>query len=260
MIIDGRQIAAEILARTKKRAEKLTRRPKVVAYVPSDTPATRSYLRIKQRYATEAGCDFKIVADIAEFAHADACIIQLPLPPGISDDILNSIPLEKDADVLSKIARERFERGDADALLPPVAAAVREILLQNNISIREKKVVVIGKGWLVGGPVAIWLKNQGADVVVAIKDSGDLGSILSGADIIVSGAGSPHLITPEMIKDGVVIIDAGTSESNGALQGDADPACAAKCSLFTPVPGGVGPIAVACLFANAVILAERQQG
>ncbi len=259
MIVDGKAIAKEILARTKLRAEKLSHRPNVLAYVaPDETLATRSYLKIKAKSAEEAGCDFKETSSMKFPSDADAVIVQLPLPPEMNtEEVLNAIPIEQDADVLSKIARERFERGDADALLPPVVAAVHEILLQNNISVRQKKAVVIGRGWLVGGPVAIWLKNHGADVIVATKDSGDLGSILADADIIVSGVGSPHLITPKMIKEGVVLIDAGMSESNGALQGDADPACAPKCSLFTPVPGGVGPIAVACLFANAVMLAER---
>ena len=80
---------------------------------------------------------------------------------------------------------------------------------------------------------------------------------LAQADIIVAGAGVPHFIKPEMLKEGVVLIDAGTSESGGTIVGDADPSCANKCSLFTPVPGGVGPLAVAKLFENAVTLAER---
>jgi methylenetetrahydrofolate dehydrogenase (NADP+)/methenyltetrahydrofolate cyclohydrolase len=87
--------------------------------------------------------------------------------------------------------------------------------------------------------------------------SDDLSALLGAADIIVSGAGSPHLITPDLLKEGVVLIDAGTSESGGVIAGDADPSCASKCSLFTPVPGGVGPLAVACLFENAVTLVER---
>ena len=117
--------------------------------------------------------------------------------------------------------------------------------------------MVVGKGFLVGAPVAAWLTGQGADVSVLTSKSGDLAATLGNADIIISGAGSPHLIKPEMLKQGVVLIDAGTSESDGILAGDADPACADTCSLFTPVPGGVGPLAVACLFENAVTLAEH---
>ena len=85
----------------------------------------------------------------------------------------------------------------------------------------------------------------------------DAHALLQSADIIVSGAGSPDLINPEDIKEGVVLIDAGTSEQGGQVVGDASPACAQKASVFTPVPGGMGPVAVACLFRNAVTLLER---
>ncbi len=260
MIIDGRKIATEILARAKARTQILPRRPRVVAYAPSDTPATSSYLKIKQRYGAEAGCDFEIVENVAAFANADAAIIQLPLPAGISNDILNSIPLEKDADVLSSASRALFEKNIEGALLPPVVAAIKEIFDAHKIEVKGKNVVVIGRGFLVGAPVATWLQNQGAEVGVVDSHTEDLASALRAADIIVSGAGVPHLIKPNMLKKGVILIDAGTSESEGAIVGDAGPSCAAKCSLFTPVPGGIGPVAVAYLFANAVTLAERQQG
>jgi methylenetetrahydrofolate dehydrogenase (NADP+)/methenyltetrahydrofolate cyclohydrolase len=102
----------------------------------------------------------------------------------------------------------------------------------------------------------MWLRQQGAHVTV-LTSADEVSAALGAADIIVSGAGSPHLIKPEHVKPGAVLIDAGTSESGGTLAGDADPACANVTSVFTPVPGGVGPIAVAKLFENAVILAER---
>ncbi len=189
----------------------------------------------------------------------DAILVQLPLPSNIDmKAVCDSIPIEKDADVLSTAAREKFEKGDADALLPPVAGAIREIFAFGKVEVTGKKAVVIGDGWLVGKPAATWLAQQGAEVEVVNSKTVDLAAALRAADIIVSGAGDAHIIKPEMLKDGVVLIDAGTSESSGVLAGDADPACAAKCPVFTPVPGGVGPIAVACLFDNAVTLAERK--
>ena len=275
MIIDGRALAREVLARTKMRAGKLARRPLIVALTGSDTPATRSYLAIKTKKAEEAGCVLEIkrfdlskginnftlsrqVVDSAEDAHA--IIVQLPLPAGVDvKKVCDAIPLSKDADVLSVTARAKFERSDTDALLPPVVGAVREIFVHSGIDVKGKKAVVIGDGWLVGNPCAKWLKQQGTEVSVLTSKSENLAVALRAADIIVSGAGSPHLIRPEMLKQGVVLIDAGTSESGGTIVGDADPACAAKCSFFTPVPGGIGPLAVACLFENAVTLAERRR-
>lgn len=258
MILDGRLLAKELLAHTQVRVERLVRRPKVVAYVAEEMPATHSYLKIKERSAAEAGCDFEISTTPDFFVHADAAIVQLPTSPE-GEMLLQEIPIGKDADVLSRAAREKFESGDTSALLPPVVGAVKKILEFGQVEIAGKKAVVIGKGFLVGVPVAVWLKQQGAEVeVVTIESTPEsLTAALRAADIIVSGAGSPHLIKPSMIKNGVVLIDAGTSESSGKIVGDADPACADKCSLFTPVPGGVGPLAVACLFENAITLAER---
>jgi methylenetetrahydrofolate dehydrogenase (NADP+)/methenyltetrahydrofolate cyclohydrolase len=259
MIINGRTLAKELLARVKERTEKLGRRPNLLVYVaPNETPATRSYLKIKARSAEAAGCDFEETVSLNFSSRADAVIVQLPLSPELNTaDVLNSIPLSQDADVLSSESREKFERGDADALLPPVVSAIRNILACGNVEIQGKRAVVIGAGFLVGAPVATWLTQQGAHVEVVTLESGDLLAALQGADIIVSGAGSPRLIQPNMIKSGVVLVDAGTSESNGEVAGDADPACAPICSLFTPVPGGVGPLAVAALFENIVTLAER---
>lgn len=271
MIIDGKAIAAEILARAKERAGHLPHAPRVVAIVANETLATRSYLTIKGKRATDAGCElvlkqFPESISTGELhlavtnADADSVIVQLPLPAGIDTDrVCNAIPVEKDADVLSYAARELFEEGAECALLPPVVAAVAEILGRARFHIPRKKAVVIGRGRLVGAPVASWLKAQGAEVTV-ITEAGmpAAAPAIAEADLIVSGAGRPHLIKPDMIKEGVVLIDAGTSESAGVLAGDADPACAPKCSAFTPVPGGVGPIAVAMLFQNAVLLAERK--
>ena len=287
MIVDGRALAGEVLSRTKTRAFALGRELHVAVVVTSETPATKSYLAIKEKRAMDAGCVLDIVrfpkntgtAVLGAIVHAldaDAVLAQLPLASGIdTKEVCDAILLTKDADVLSAVAREKFGRGDADALLPPVVAAVREILIRNGVKAEGKKAVVIGDGWLVGKPCATWLAQQGADVSVLTSKSNDLSASLQGADIIVSGAGVPHLIKPDMLKEaktaggsspdgssdepfrGVVLIDAGTSESDGTIAGDADPRCAEKCSVFTPVPGGVGPVAVAMLFENAVTLLER---
>ena len=233
----------------------------MVALVASDTPATRSYLAIKTKKAEEAGCIFETRPLEANCDDADAIIVQLPVPAGVNQkEICDTVPISKDADVLSSVSRAQFEMMDLrnPSLLPPVVGAVREIFIQNKINLKGKRTVVIGNGWLVGNPCAIWLKQQSAEVSVLTSKSGNLPAALGKADIIISGAGSPHLIKPDMLKEGVVLIDAGTSESNGTIAGDADPSCADKCSIFTPVPGGIGPISVACLFENVVTLAEQK--
>lgn len=187
------------------------------------------------------------VRAIGEDSRVSGLIVQLPLPLEINADVvLDSIPPEKDVDALSSSSR----------VLAPVAGALAEIFSRYGIDPHGKRAVVVGQGRLVGKPVADWLLKNGALVeVVSLETREQMRSLIKRADIIVSGAGVPRLITPELIKNGVVLIDAGTSESGGKLVGDIDPACAEKAALYTPVPGGVGPITVAKLFENLVVLA-----
>ena len=255
MIVDGRMLAEAVLARTSARGAA----PVVVGYVSEDpSTTTKSYLRIKERSAERAGCTFIERSTHKPLNEGEMGIVQFPTTLS-QEEIDALLPITKDPDVLSRAAREKFTTGDPEALLPPVVGAVREILKAHHVEIKGKRAVVVGAGFLVGAPAATWLAQQGAEVTVVTLETNqeDVVAALGAADIIVSGAGSPHFITPDMIKDGVVLIDAGTSESSGKVVGDADPACAEKCTLFTPVPGGVGPIAVALLFENATILKER---
>lgn len=270
MIIDGRAIAQNILAETKEALSTLGRTPLVRVIVLQPTAVTESYLRIKEAKAREAGMTFEIMrlpddADEAVARNAaadpapDAIIVQLPLPSHFNErTVLDAIPVEKDADVLSLAAYAKFQAGAPGAIMPPVAAAVAEILARAHVHPKDMRAVVVGYGRLVGQPVKTWLESCGASVHVCTRSSGDLAEPLKGADIIVSGAGSPHLIQPHMIKEGAVLIDAGTSESGGAIVGDFDLACAAVASVFTPVPGGVGPVSVACLFKNVAALLNRE--
>jgi methylenetetrahydrofolate dehydrogenase (NADP+)/methenyltetrahydrofolate cyclohydrolase len=270
MIIDGREISRNILSSVQEKSKPLGRELVIRAVVVAATPATESYLRTKIARGKDAGMHMEIVrlADDATAEEvieavraegADGVIVQLPLPQTISESlVLDEIPLEKDIDVLSKVAYEKFAYSEEGMILPPIVAAVKEVLQTAGVSVAGKRVAVVGAGKLVGQPVATWLEAQGANVQVITKESGSLDQ-LAQADIIVSGAGSPHIITPDLIKDGVVLIDAGTSESNGAMTGDVHPDCASKASVFTPVPGGIGPIVVACLFRNAAELALRAE-
>jgi methylenetetrahydrofolate dehydrogenase (NADP+)/methenyltetrahydrofolate cyclohydrolase len=253
MIIAGKAIAEDIYGSLK-----LPRPVTLGILVGAENPVTDSFVRIKEKAAQRLGVTLvrhelarEAITDAAVAGAAllagscDGIIVQLPLPQGINvETVLAAIPPQKDVDGISPHPKVR----------PPVAEAVNEILARTAIDPHGKRAVVIGSGRLVGAPVAVLLANLGADVhVVTLGDS--LEPLLD-ADIIVSGAGKPGLITPQYIKDGVVLIDAGTSESEGRVAGDADPACAEKASVFTPVPGGVGPIAVAMIFRNLIELSK----
>jgi methylenetetrahydrofolate dehydrogenase (NADP+)/methenyltetrahydrofolate cyclohydrolase len=267
MIVNGTEIGRDILATTKRDSALVRRSLIVEAIVVAPTPATESYLRIKAVRAADAGMELSItrlpdeatteeVATAVRASTAAALIVQLPLPPGIDTSaVLNAIPRAQDADVLSDGAYQDFVDSVPEALLPPVVGAVAEIFRRAGVALAGKRVVVIGNGKLVGRPMVAWFKQQGiAPAVVDQGSAASLAMLIKNADVIVSGVGQAGLITADMLKPGVVLIDAGTSESGGAIVGDATPSCSAIASVFTPVPGGVGPIAVACLFRNALTL------
>ncbi len=253
MIVDGRAIAKKIVAELKTSGLLCG---KVLAVVAGSDPVTAQYLRIKSRVASELGVIFKQVSSVEQAGVCDGIIVQLPLPAGVDTDaVLNGVELKKDVDVLSRAAYEQFLAGTFPA--PPVARAVEAILNFHQILIKDAHAVVVGQGRLVGRPVADLLRMRGARVTVVDKGD-DVASVTMGADIVVLGAGVPELLRPEMIQEGVVIIDAGTSESNGKIVGDASAACTAKARLITPVPGGVGPVAVAELFVNLFDMVNKR--
>lgn len=266
MIVDGRAIASTILAEVK--ASLGNYEPVVRAVVVKPSPATQSYLRIKTSRAQEAGMHLEVVrlADdateediIAAIAipGADSVIVQLPIPEHLDwKRVLNTIPIEHDADVLSEAAYARFMDGVPGALVPPVAAGILEILKRSGVEVAGKKTAVVGRGKLVGLPTGTMLSRMGAEVSFIVKETTEEErlALLRSADMVISGAGAAHIIRPEMVKEGVILVDAGTSGTGGAVTGDMHPDCAEKASLFTPVPGGVGPVAVSCLFKNTASL------
>ncbi len=267
--IQGRKIATRILADIREAVETLARPPRLRVIAVGTNAVTASYVRMKERRAADVGILFtqenlpesisprEFIARIRTGAE-DALVVQLPLPPSQdTETFLAAIPEEKDADVLSPAAFARFARGEKNALIPPVAFAVQQILADAHIDPAGTRAVVVGDGRLVGKPVAAWLIQKGADVRVITRERGSLSADLPQARIIVSGTGSPHLIKPWHIAAGAVLIDAGTAESDGVIVGDIDPACEGKASVFTPVPGGVGPLTIAGLLANVVSLAAR---
>lgn len=237
MIIDGRAIAEDIVSGL---GDSLRGRTLGMA-VSSGDPATESFVRIKERVAERLGVLVKRGELNDLIRTCDGVLVQLPHPD--AGVLLPQLPPDKDVDAL----------GLHPEVLAPVAGAVREILERSAVGVRGKKAVVVGEGRLVGKPVSRMLRGMGAEISVVTLEQGSL-SQLKEADIVVSGAGAPHMLKPEMLKRGVALIDAGTSESGGKVVGDADPACAEVASLFTPVPGGVGPVAVAMLFKNLLEL------
>jgi 5,10-methylene-tetrahydrofolate dehydrogenase/methenyl tetrahydrofolate cyclohydrolase len=256
MLIDGKAIAKKIEGELK---EKLAGMPqkKVCFIVFGDNPASKSFVSMKSNVAMRLNIavDILEVPEPVSTSHAieviadavresyDGIVVQLPLPEGVDvARVLDTIPTTMDIDALREDAPQ----------VAPVARAVETILSHEQIALQDKKIVVVGNGMLVGKPVVTYLRRLGFQPTVLEKetDQGTWRETLAQADIVITGAGVPCLIKPDMVKEGVVLIDAGTSESAGKLVGDVDPACAAKASYMTPVPGGVGPVTVISLFQN----------
>lgn len=261
MLIDGRAIAEELFAELKNEVAKLPKQPTLQVFSCEPTFETQKYLALKERKAAEVGIDLSvelfdgdaslqhILFSIREAQKThDAIVVQLPFPKRFSfEDLATAIAPSHDADVMM------YDGTDND-VLPPVVGAIAEMARRHSIPFKGQKVVVVGSGRLVGAPAALYLKNAGAQVSVVTEVTEARESLIKEADILVLGAGVPGLITPDMVKDDVVVFDAGTSEMNGALAGDAHPAVAEKASYFTPVPGGIGPITIAILLRNVVRL------
>lgn len=262
MLVDGKHVAGELLASLGELAGK---RACFLSF--GGDVETRSYMAMKQRVAERLGIAVRILEPQVEGTQeavgfvrqaaqeCDGLVVQLPISAGIDTDaVLDAIPAHVDIDMLSRDSKDNYATGRT-LRVPPVARAILEILNHYGISLDGKQVVILGKGRLVGEPAQMMMEKEGMPFEIFDKDSSEseITSALRQADVIVSGIGVPKFIKPDAVKDGVVIIDAGTSEEAGRLSGDADPTCALKARLITPVPGGVGPVAVAALFANLVI-------
>jgi len=260
MIFDGNKHAGFLAEKIKQTIASLHGKVQVVVIAVGATAVTKSYIEKKQHYAQSVGIVLRIdtfseaVSQVELLAHIQALnsdkgvsgiVVQLPLPAHIQTEaVLRMVNPHKDIDGL----------GAQPLVLPPVVGAIEYILDAQGYNVLGKQATVIGKGRLVGVPAALWLKARGAHVKIVTKETGDLSESLVLSDIIVSGAGVPDLIRKEMLTKGVVLLDAGASEEGGRVRGDASPDCASVTSLFTPVPGGIGPITVAYLFYNALHL------
>lgn len=261
MNIDGVQLAETIRGELKHEIEAFER-PLRLGFVRSGTDmVAKKFVAIKMRTAEALGVEvFEIplsehptteeaLSAVRTVAlESDGLIVQMPLPIEVDVGVvIATIPTDKDVDAMH----------GGGAVYAPVVAAMKEILERNNIPLEHKKVVVVGSGRLVGAPAALWCKEAGAEVSVCTRESGALIEHTKDADIIILGAGKAGILTPDMIKEDVVILDAGTSEDGGSVLGDADPSCAQKAALFTPVPRGIGPIAVTMIFKNLLTLAKQ---
>ena len=268
-LVDGKKIADEILQELRIKIQESGLSLKLAVVLVGGNPASLSYIKMKQKRAEEIGIQVEIFRYRIEMTQAEliaeikqinsepsvsGILVQLPLPEHLNrDEVLNAVDPQKDVDCLTETNKQRLNTALA-VPLPPAAAAVLKILEYYQIDLRDKQVLVIGEGDLIGKPLAGLLKNQGIKFVVANRQTPDLPKIAIGADVIVTGTGKANLLTGDMVKQGATVIDAGTTGAeDGAVVGDVDTeSVARKAGVLAAVPGGVGPVTVSMLFANVL--------
>jgi len=286
-ILDGKKLSERILANLKKEIKNHRLKLRLAVISVGENQISQIFINQKEMACEKIGIDFKLfkfptkiknselkkeISGIVKNPANSGVIIQLPLPKKfLPEEILNLISEEKDIDVLSENSLGKFYQalpsfssknlGGQGTLkiLPPTVQGILYIFKNYKIDLKGKNVVIVGAGRLVGFPLAIQLLKEKATVSVLNEFTKDAPSFLKKADILISGVGKPNLIKGNMIKRGIIVIDAGTSVKNGRLVGDVDfKSVSQKASYITPVPGGVGPLTVACLFENLIMLNKNK--
>lgn len=273
-ILDGKKLALEILEDLKS---KLNLKLRLAVVLVGENPVSKIYIHQKQKACEFVGIDFKLfkfptlhrtegsgtglkkeIEKIVENPANSGVIVQLPLPKNLNTaEILNIIPAEKDIDVLSEKSLGKFYTGNS-LILPPVVSGISHLLAAYNLEVEGKNVVIVGAGKLVGKPLSLWLLQKKVTLTILrniFPIPRDISFFTKNADILISAVGKANLIKAAMVKKGAVVIDTGTTLEKGKLVGDVDfKSVSQKASYITPVPGGVGPMTVACLIENLMKL------
>ena len=270
IILNGKRISEKIFRNLKKEIKRKRLQLKLAVISVGDNPVSEIFIKEKEKTCQRIGISFELfefssnisetelkgkIKGIVNNPENSGIVIQLPLSENFNtQEILNLIPPGKDVDVLSEESTEKFREGSLK-ILPPVVEGIKKLLEEYKISVKNKKIVLVGAGKLVGKPLSVWLSRENADFSVVDKKTEDISSFTKKADIIISGVGKSKLITGEMVKEGAVLIDAGTSCEGCKAVGDIDfESVSKKAGYITPVPGGVGPLTVVCLLENLMKL------
>lgn len=286
ILLDGKKVAAEKRAELRETIAQLQaagqRVPKLAIVIVGHNPASETYVANKIKACGEVGIEAEkiafeaditeqqLLAEVSRLNHdatIDGFIVQLPLPEHISETtIMSAIDRRKDVDGLTPENVGRTVQG-LPSIISATPRGIRELLAYYQIPTEGRHVVVIGRSNIVGKPIAMLLMQRpylslpsmsaaslgDATVTICHSKTRDLKSICLTADIIIVAAGCPKLLTADMVKEGVTIIDVGINRVDGKLVGDVDfEHVAPKAAYITPVPGGVGPMTIVSLLQNTL--------
>ena len=267
-IIDGKKVALKIKAKLKEKIEKKNITPCLTVIQIGDNPASEVYIKNKRLACESVGIKFNLIKfndtisedlvinEIKRLNNdisVNGIIVQLPLPIGFNEGkIINEINPIKDVDGLTyeNVGNLVLEQKCLTSCTP---MAVMSLLKEYDVDLKSKNVCIVGRSNLVGKPLIQLLLQKNATVTICHSKSLDIKTYTKLADVLIVAVGHPNLITKDMVKDNAVVIDVGINKEQNLLCGDVDfNEVSKKASLITPVPGGVGPVTVACLLKNVV--------
>ena len=278
-LIDGKKVAASIREEVKAEVSELRAKgiaPRLAVILAGDDPASVVYARSKEKACNNVGIDFELFALPASSPEAEVLalveklnkddnvhgiMIELPLPKGMNKNrVLESVLPKKDVDGVHPINRG-YILSNSEGLFPATPQSCIEIMLRSGIEIKGKNVVLVGRGETVGKPLIFMLLNQNATVTICHTKTKDLAYHTRQADIIVAAVGRAKMITADMVKPGVIVVDAGINEvEGGGICGDVDFENVEKVAgAISPVPGGVGSLTTVLIQKN-VLKAIKLQG
>jgi methylenetetrahydrofolate dehydrogenase (NADP+)/methenyltetrahydrofolate cyclohydrolase len=276
MIIDGKKIAQEVRNEVKEEVEELKKKgitPGLAVVLVGENPASLVYIRQKEKACEEVGIvsykytlpedttEEKLLSVVDELNNEErihGILVQLPLPEHLDEKrVIEEISPEKDVDGFHPLNMGRLFVGEP-SFVPCTPRGVIELIERSGFEIKGKKAVIVGRSNIVGKPVAVLLLMRHATITVCHTRTTDLAAETREADILVVAAGRPKMITGDMVKEGVIVIDVGINRVDGKLVGDVDfGSVSPKAGAITPVPGGVGPMTVAMLMKNTLEAAKK---
>lgn len=275
-IIDGKAVSAKVKEQVRKEAETLREKGieiGLAVVIVGDNPASRVYVNNKKKACAEVGFNsyeyalpeetteaelLELVEKLNNDDKVNGILVQLPLPKQINENaIINAIRPEKDVDAFHPENVGHIMIGDF-SFLPCTPAGVMELIAETGVDVCGKNCVVIGRSNIVGKPMAMLLLHKNGTVTICHSRTKNLAEVCSNADILVAAVGKAGFVTPDMVKEGAVVIDVGMNRNTeGKLCGDVDyAACFDKAGYITPVPGGVGPMTIAMLMRNTLTAAK----
>jgi methylenetetrahydrofolate dehydrogenase (NADP+) / methenyltetrahydrofolate cyclohydrolase len=273
-LMDGAALAARIRQELKDEIAELGHIGLATILV-GDDPASDIYIRYKHRAADEVGIEaidnrlpattpeadvLELVEELNNETAVDGILVQTPLPDHIDEArVMRTIEPIKDVDGLNPFSAGQLYLGQ-QTLAPATPLGVMQLLEEYEIPTTGARAVVVGRSALVGKPLSMLLLQANATVTICHSRTQDLARHTRDADILVAAAGSPRLVTVDMVKQGAAVIDIGITRTPEGLMGDVDPAVADVAAFLTPVPGGVGPMTIAALLRNAVRAARYRNG